>query len=467
MSILNIYKEKNKDANWVTKISSTGRENCGTIFGYTNTNFRSQTTFIKSFKEFRDVAGIPRKYWPKNNQKHEMHKHYVVPLLEAKLFKRDKLEDSMPIFSPTKKGELYEEFILEAMSFSEEEKWIINYLFLLNGHWLNQNNHIVSRSSELRMLLLGLGIIKQDFFGQLIKAAQGEYEGDELRRQDLFYWFSFYSDADFLMKYLESPAKEKAQLHDYIIGNVSDNNKSCCISKKMYSGGAYFKYTMEEEIKVFLLTNILLRSASNDLDATLGYFIKYYCSNFSGDQGNINKFISNNKDIFHVILSEALGFGDTAQTFSSEETATEERDLSLLEKEGPEPFIDDTILLGKRRVNRVFNKRRIEVLIKAEYKCALEGLNNCRYFTSRSSNKNYVEVHHLIPRQFNNHFENSIEVFANYTALCPHCHEWLHKGIDSERESMLKYLHGLRDKCLQNKGLTIALKDLLKLYGVE
>ena len=46
--------------------------------------------------------------------------------------------------------------------------------------------------------------------------------------------------------------------------------------------------------------------------------------------------------------------------------------------------------------------------------CVLKKLNGCKQFTAKATNKKYVEIHHIIPQEFRNEFENSIEVFANY-----------------------------------------------------
>ena len=58
----------------------------------------------------------------------------------------------------------------------------------------------------------------------------------------------------------------------------------------------------------------------------------------------------------------------------------------------------------------------------AGYRCELEGVNSCRYFTDKTSGKPYLEVHQIIPREYAGEFGVNIERASNYVALCPHCH---------------------------------------------
>ena len=104
---------------------------------------------------------------------------------------------------------------------------------------------------------------------------------------------------------------------------------------------------------------------------------------------------------------------------------------------------------------------------KSSNKCELEDLYGCKYFTSKESNNNYLEIHHLIPFEFSTDFEATLETLSNYVALCPHCHRLLHFGVDRERKPALTYLFNKRKDLLKEKGLDIKLKELLEYYGLE
>ena len=104
---------------------------------------------------------------------------------------------------------------------------------------------------------------------------------------------------------------------------------------------------------------------------------------------------------------------------------------------------------------------------RSHYLCELQSLHNCRYFTSKESQKNYLEIHHLVPREFSNEFEKSIEILDNYVPLCPHCHRMLHLATDRERLSALTFLYNARKDALQLKEITVDLDKLKVFYGIE
>ena len=79
----------------------------------------------------------------------------------------------------------------------------------------------------------------------------------------------------------------------------------------------------------------------------------------------------------------------------------------------------------------------------------------------------YIEVHHFIPQEFRNEFSNSIEVFANYATLCPHCHEMLHKAVDNERKPLINYLYNERYNRLETMGIGIEISALYEFYGID
>ena len=62
-------------------------------------------------------------------------------MLQSKLFKKG--INNEEIYNKTKKGNLYYDFI--KLNFGKEEKWFINYTFLLNGYYSNRKNYILHR----------------------------------------------------------------------------------------------------------------------------------------------------------------------------------------------------------------------------------------------------------------------------------------------------------------------------------
>ena len=91
----------------------------------------------------------------------------------------------------------------------------------------------------------------------------------------------------------------------------------------------------------------------------------------------------------------------------------------------------------------------------------------CKYFTAKESNKNYLEIHHLIPREFANDFDYPIEIIENYIALCPNCHRKIHLAVDAERKHMINILFNQRKTSLEKHGLIVDKKQLYKYYKID
>lgn len=115
---------------------------------------------------------------------------------------------------------------------------------------------------------------------------------------------------------------------------------------------------------------------------------------------------------------------------------------------------------------------------QANYLCELEmGLNDDeknRLFIERSTNKNYVEGHHLIPMEYAKMFNYSLDVEANVICLCPSCHRLLHHGLNEERRVFIEKLYSNRIKRLESCKLDETIDEkkldinrLLELYKIS
>jgi hypothetical protein len=113
--------------------------------------------------------------------------------------------------------------------------------------------------------------------------------------------------------------------------------------------------------------------------------------------------------------------------------------------------------------------RNHELVIKAinlaEFKCEFNDKHE--FFTSETTSKNYVEGHHLIPLQFHEEFNSSLDVLANIVSLCVVCHKKLHYGLFNEKQEILEKLLELRITRLKNCNLEISQEKLFKYYKSE
>ena len=463
MSLLEKYKEKNNDKEWKKKFSSSGKDNRGKVYEVINTNFRTLNSYINQFKKFSEVLEKDRRDWGVAGHKQEKYKQHVIPLLEAKLIRREKKKedefekkDHPFVYKRTAKGDSYFKFI--ELQFEKDEKWLVNYLYLLNGVYENHTNHILNRTKEI---LHSIDLKRSDI-DQLFTSIIHEKNIENLLRNKLFYIMSFYADQEFLELYLSSSEKEKEEMYTYILSNRKAKNKKCCISHKTENFGTYSKSMILDEIKIFYYTSILLDFKTPNIDVSLLKFIKKYEEIFKIDEEKIISYLKKENEVIDLILLEFFEIED----FYSELKSVGK---IALDKLSPVSFIDTTTKKGKKKAHKLFNKGKIQARTLAEHQCALNEERDCQshYFTSKKTNENYVEVHHLIPHEFTNRFEYSIEVLPNYVVLCPSCHQLVHKAIDKERGPLLKKLLDKRIHALSLLKLDVEEKEFFEFYGIE
>ncbi|MDY0236316.1 MAG: EVE domain-containing protein [Gudongella sp.] len=101
-------------------------------------------------------------------------------------------------------------------------------------------------------------------------------------------------------------------------------------------------------------------------------------------------------------------------------------------------------------------------IVDANYLCELD--SNHKDFLSKTSCQNYVEAHHLIPMEFQNEFDYSIDVEANIISLCAVCHKLLHHANLNDKKDKITKLYYIREKRLRECGLKIELDKLINYY---
>lgn len=103
-----------------------------------------------------------------------------------------------------------------------------------------------------------------------------------------------------------------------------------------------------------------------------------------------------------------------------------------------------------------------KAIILAKYKCEFD--DSHMYFTSKTTNKNYVEAHHLIPMEFQGEFEKSLDVVANIISLCPLCHKKVHHAKFNEKKKILEKLYAARIDRLKKCEIDISQKIMFSYY---
>lgn len=94
---------------------------------------------------------------------------------------------------------------------------------------------------------------------------------------------------------------------------------------------------------------------------------------------------------------------------------------------------------------------RTQTIELARYQCEID--HGHETFIAESTNRPYMEAHHIIPLHHQEKFGNSLDVYANLISLCPICHRKIHLGQRDERRSMVDELYEKRKERFLNCGL--------------
>lgn len=463
--LLSYYIDKNSVPSWKEKYSGAGQKII--MYKFKGTNGRYLNSFDIKFNEFKSVEGKPRTEWPTYKNGQLIHKQYTVPMIETKLFYKEN-----GIYHQTEKGKVYQKYL--DLNMNTDEKWLINYLLLMDSTIANRENYIINRSIDIKNIFekntsesfankacVELFIDRNHFSGSRIR---------EIANYDYLYLNAFYLEPEFLKLYYEASEEDRKELHEYVYNNWEHRNSNCCVSKKFISTN-YSVPELIDDLKIYMFSLQINKIKYTDFETTIDEIIRTYETNYNIDKKLVMSFILENRNIFEPILINVYNVEESEDV---EDTEKEENyDISTITVEinpdvdRPEPRIDDTTILGKKQLKSIFAMRKKIAREKSGYRCELEAYKGCRYFTSKTTKHNYVEVHHFVPREFRNNFENSVDVLANYITLCPHCHRMIHLATDRERVDIIRFIYSQRKERLKRCGLNVEFEDLKSFYNIE
>ena len=461
MTILDYYSIKHNDNEWTRNYATAAKNKNGYIFSFLNTNYRTTETFKTNFINFLDYINVNRNEWERNeNHGQETAKQWIVNLRQSKLYYL-----SNGVYNLSFKGHVFNDLIHQ--EFTNEEQWLLTYILLNNSYFNLVPNYIFVNTDRILKNLIDLGY-KKDYILSLVKEflLLKSVRTKELPKFDIFWLLTFNNEKDFITLFKNSTMEEISDLKNSVLDNIKDEIFDIsidCISYKLKGGGIYTKNTFIDECKLFYFSAILLDANVNSFDAYLKILINSYKELFDVNENCIFEFCKNNLNVFDVVFRETFGNNEEDIENNNEDDLKVEEENVKLENE----LVDTTSSENDVKIHHVSMVLKRLAKESNKYKCSLHDLNNCSYFTSKDNGKNYLEIHHLVPREFTNEFDKSIEIIENYVALCPHCHRLLHFGADRERKQALTYLFNQRKQLLDNKGIILDLTSFLQYYGVE
>ena len=108
-------------------------------------------------------------------------------------------------------------------------------------------------------------------------------------------------------------------------------------------------------------------------------------------------------------------------------------------------------------------QKRVNALLRAGFTCEFNPDHES--FISRRTDKRYMETHHLIPLEYWESFDNSLDVEANIVCLCSNCHNEIHYG--KYAENLIIPLYEKRKDELKSAGIGIEIGSLIEMYKGE
>ncbi|KXJ39335.1 McrA protein [Bacillus spizizenii] len=128
-------------------------------------------------------------------------------------------------------------------------------------------------------------------------------------------------------------------------------------------------------------------------------------------------------------------------------------------KERPEPIYYKG---GQKQWTRNASLASMAMML-SNYTCEID--DSHKTFISKSTNKPFVECHHLVPIAKQDDFQYDLDQLENLVSLCPLCHRLIHLGRDEDKEKLLKKLFDQRKDQLKRIGIEITFSDLKEMYG--
>lgn len=469
MNVYEYYVDHCKNNSWYAKYYSCGKRGDGSLYKFMNTNFRNLNAFEYYFNDFKTkYAGVLRSTWErKEDTKEEIAKQHVTNMRQTDLFMCERRGDNDSIYKMTGKGSAFEKMLNSG--FKKEEKTLLTYLFVVNSPFFYSPKYILTQTK----MLLDTWAKEEIDIKSILKEIErfvSEYYGKDFN-EDIFNYDSvwclgFYSDKDFIYFYSMANEETLNMLHETTIEDYKKSNKNNVLSYK-FKGTNFSILTLVDTFIVIYLSERILGMAESHPNFITFYsnLVNAYSNLLKINRDKIMDFIVNNEDVFKVIYYNCVSEEeDFIGNYVPKNTTDTKLDIveSIVEKK-----IDPTTTSGAQQLETVREYLKKLAKEKTHYKCALEVLNNCHYFKSKADGNNYLEVHHLVPREHACDFDDTIEFLGNYVPLCPSCHRQLHHGTDETRKQLLTFLYNSRKEELEKNNIHITLKDLLKYYKVD
>lgn len=467
MKIKEYFIEKCKDSEWFNTYYQCGDIGHGSVFKCFSTNYRDLSAFEYYFNGFKKYIGIPRSQWNKKlTTGQEVAKQYVVNMIESFLYLSKRDVNNELVYELSSRGKDFEEMLNS--DFTQNEKNLLTFIFLMNSSFNKTPRYLLKQSWNVLDYWNKAGLSVEEcieLIQKFIITSANEKKVETIFKYDIVWYLSFYSDTEFIKLYKISSESEKNELKDKSVDDYKQSNKQNVITQK-YKGTNFTRPMLINTLIIIYLSTFVKDSYLTDMSMVEFYknLVSNYSTLFNIDTDKVLSFILNKEDKFKVIFKNAISVEDDfTERYIPTYRPKDKKELENLLSEK----IDATSQEGIEKLEVVRSVLKKLAKEKSQYKCALHDINQCNYFTSKEDHKNYLEIHHLVPREFSYNFEDTIEFVENYVPLCPRCHRMIHKAEDRERKNLINYLFNQRKVELENNHIKITIKDLNDFYKID
>lgn len=467
MKIKDYYIDRCKDSAWYNKYYQCGDNAQGSIFKCFGTNYRDLSSFEYYFKEFKKYVGLPRNLWSKKETTgQEIAKQYVVNMVDSFLYLSKRNQDKELVYELSSRGQDFERMI--NTDFSEEEKKLLLVIYLMNSAFKKTPRYLLKQSWKVWESWSLANLNEDRLFDEIKKFLLSENNNKRVENifdYDIVWYLSFYSDKEFLMLYNITNSVDKTSLKEMTKEDYKKSNTKNVHAWK-YKSTNFQRPTLFDTLIIIYLSKVIKDCQISDSSYNEFYIelIDSFAQIYSIDKEKVINYIFANESIFKVIFKNATSEEDDfTERYIPVYRPKDKKEIEELLSEK----IDATSQDGVEKLEVVRSVLKKLAKEKSQYKCALHDINQCNYFTSKEEHKNYLEIHHLVPREFSYNFEDSIEFVENYIPLCPRCHRMIHKAEDRERKNLINYLFNQRKLDLENNNIKITIKDLYDFYKID
>ena len=434
----------------------------GRILWFMNTNFRTiAPAFTNAYQEMLAEEGkAPYEFQLVDTHLQSKVKQLTVRLRQAWLY----YIDTEGKYRQTKRGIAFNE-IMSDTRYTAEEKDVLCYIFLLAAEFNNTSKYLIRRTNEIFQFYKDAGytdleilLLQKDF---IRTSNEDEISLCNLANLDYFYIANLYRPfrlTDFLSQYRRATNDEKQVLKNYVIKNIENHSSNCILSKKFETSGNFNKPMLVECAWILYITRSLILSGRVSYDQFIDKILSSYAEFYTIRREKIKDLISEYNNVFETIYNIVYD----VEAVQSENTLSQD-DLTHM------GVVDPTDTEGQIQQQQVSEALKQLAKESSNYRCILENIEGCEdhYFTSKKENQNYLEVHHFIPREYSSEFDSSIEILANYVALCPCCHRKIHHATDRERKGMITSIYNQRKEMLAQKGIVLQQKKIYDFYKFD